>query len=339
MKKHVKAVLAALTALALTACSSAGSVSAKPGNGSEEVKEETAAEETEPETEAEEETEEAEETQPAEQRIDIESLAAIDNDDCKVTVTGISLEGDQLIFSTEFENRSADLEMYSTVANVLLNGVQADTINTTYAAEPVMPGKKDIFDWVFSAERLKEFGGSDITDISITLEATDSPSYYMSSTRYMETVHAYPKGEENAVQTRRQDSESDVVLIDNDIAKVVLFSIGEGEYDNPIGSVPAEMYCMDLYVENKTDMILTFSSGEDGILINGNAFEIIPHTASGFEFFEVFKGAITTNYLGWYTYELEDNDITDIEQIEFVLNAKGDSSYETLFSEKITVNP
>lgn len=255
----------------------------------------------------------------AEEKISLEEITVIDNEQCLVKITGIDPDGMWgYSLNAYFENRSADQTYMFAVDSAAVNGVQTDPF---FAAE-VAAGKKSNEVISFSDSTLSENGIDSFSDIELSFRVYDSEDWSADDV-VTETVHVYPYGEENATLFVREPQDSDTVIVDNDDCTVIVTGYMEDEIWG---------YTMNLYLVNKTDRNLMFSV--DNASVNG--FMSDPFWATS-----VIPGKVQFARMAWSNDELAANDITVVEELEmeFSISDADDWSADDLFHETITLNP
>lgn len=251
--------------------------------------------------------------------ISFTELVVVDNAECLIKITGI--EPDNMFGFTlkaQLENKSADKTYMFSVVNAAINGVECDP----FFASEVAAEKKSNERISFSNDQFK---GSDIgnyTDIEITFRVYDSNDWGANDVA-RETVHVYPYGEDKAEKFVREAQASDNVIIDNEYVTVVVTGYND---DNIWG------YTVNMFLINKTDTDVMFSIDEASV----NGYMADPFYAT-----TVSANKCKFSSVSWSNSTLEENDITDIEEIEFKFRIynKNDWSGNNYANETITLNP
>lgn len=261
------------------------------------------------------ETAEIEETED----INFEELTAVDNEECSIILTG--LEPDNLwgyTINAMLENKSADKTYMFSLENASIDGVQC----TDLFASEVAAGKKANEDISLSDKELKENGVTDFSDIELSFRVYDSDDWSADAVA-KETVHVYPYGEENAIVFEREAQPEDVVLVDNEDVSMILTGYEEDEIWG---------YTANLFLINKTDKNVMFSV--DDTSING-------HMVSTFFASTVYAGKCEFTSISWSDSELEENGITDVEEIEMKIRVYDEENWsdEDIVNEIVTLNP
>ena len=183
-------------------------------------------------------------------------------------------------------------------------------------------GKKKNDSISFSDDSLKDNGVGDITDLAMTFKVYNSDDW-SDDDAARETVHVYPLGEDKATEFKREDVDSDTILVDNDKVKVVV----TGYEDDSIWG-----YSVNLYLENKTDKELMYAV--DDVSVNG--FMADPFWAKS-----VGSGKVAFTSMTWSDSAFEENNITEVDEIEMKLKVydSDDWSEKDVYNEVVTLKP
>ena len=140
---------------------------------------------------------------------------------------------------------------------------------------------------------------------------------------YNGTVHVYPYGEEKATSYVRQAQPQDEILFDNDDVTVIVTGY---EWDDFWG------YMANVYIVNKTAQNLMFSAEDTSI----NGYMVDPFFAVS-----VPGGKCVFESITWSSDTLDENNITDVEEIEFTLSVTdwNDWTAEPIVNETFVLNP
>jgi hypothetical protein len=146
------------------------------------------------------------------------------------------------------------------------------------------------------------------------------------SKEYVEDSFAiYPTGlrAEEVIRPERRTTATEQVFVDND---EICFMILEQEDDDIWG------YTLKCYLENKTEQSLIFSW--DDVSVNG--YMIDPFWAGG-----VAPGMRSYREISFAASDFEENDISEVEEIEFTLRAYDSDDWfaDDVFKETMTYNP
>lgn len=226
--------------------------------------------------------------------VTFEEITVVDNEECVIKITGID-ESNMWGYTLKayLENKSADKVYMFAVDNASVNGVKSDPLFATEVAA----GKKANAEISFMDSNLEEVG--DFTDIEIAFRVYDSEDWTAESAA-AESVRIYPYGKDKASTYVREDLETDVVLVDNEHVKAVVTA-----------SDPDDMwgFTLNMYLENKTNNEVMFSIDDASV----NGFMADPLFATS-----VPAGKCAFSSATWSA--LEDEGITTVEEIEFVLS-------------------
>ncbi len=252
--------------------------------------------------------------------VSFEELIVVDNDECAVTITGI--DADNIwgyTLNALLENKSSEKTYMFSVETASVNGVECDPF---FASEDSAGKKSNEEISFYDTDTLEENGITEYTDIELTFRVYDSDDWTADDVANA-TVHVYPYGEESATTFERTTLDTDTVLVDNEYVTVIVTGY---EHDDIWG------YTVNLFMVNKTDSNVMFSV--DNASVNG--FMIDPFYAKS-----VAAGKCAFSSMSWYDDDLEENGITEVEEIEFELTAydyddwTGDHYVEEVF----TLNP
>ncbi len=245
-------------------------------------------------------------------------IVLVDNKDVTVIIT--DFEDDDIWGYTAnlFLINKTDKNLMFSVNDSSINGCMTDP----FWATSVNSGKCKFSSMSWSDTTLEENGITDYTDIEITLRVYDSDDLFADDI-VQETVHIYPYGEDKAVQFVRPSKESDIVLVDNKDVTVIITGF---ENDDIWG------YTANLFLINKTDKNLMFSVNDASI----NGYMADPFFATS-----VNSGKCKFSSMSWSDTTLEENGITDVQEIEFKLRVYIDDDWfaDDLVDEIITITP
>lgn len=308
--KRKSIILLLISVLTFSACGNVKTDAPAGPTSNTSSSETTQPEDTQPQT-----------TEPEESTVNavFEEIVVVDNDECTIKITGI--DSDNLwgyTLNAYMENKSSDKTYMFSVINGAVNGVQCDP----FFATEVAAGKKTNEEITFSDSTLQENGITDFTDIELSFRVYDSNDWSADSVAE-ETVHVYPYGEDNAVTFVREAQDSDNIIIDNEYVTVIV----TGYEDDDIWG-----YTVNLFLLNKSDKEVMFSVSEASV----NGYMVDPFYAES-----VTPGKCAFSSMSWSDSTLEENGITEIEEIEFLLRAYDSSDWmaEDFANEVITLNP
>lgn len=308
LKKVLAILLAVMIVLMCAAC----------GTAPEESASESKTEVVQAEQQKEEVAEENEVEATSKPEITFTEQLLVDDENCTVKITGI--EDDSIwgyTLKVLLENKT-DVELMFALDGVSVNGYMCDP----FWGSAVTAGMKANEEINFSVTSFEKSDITTPTDIQFTLRVSDYTDWMKEPLVEQEFV-VYPMGEE-AVQTyERADHPEDVVLLDNESCKMVVTGY---EIDDIWG------YSMNLYLENKSDHDLMFST--DGVAVNG--FMCDPFWG------EVVKAGKRSNTaITWSGTAFEENGITEVEEIVLPVRISdyNDWMKDPIVEETFTVNP
>ena len=251
--------------------------------------------------------------------ISFTEVVAVDNAECLIKITEIDPDNMWgFTLKAQLENKSTDKTYMFSVESAAINGVQCDPVFATEVAA----GKKSNEEISFADDEREEKGVGDYTDIELTFRVYDSNDWEADAVA-KETIHIYPYGEDKAVKFVREAQASDNILIDNEYVTVTV----TGYEDDEIWG-----YTVNLFLLNKTDNNVMFSVDEASV----NGIMADPFYATS-----VSAGKCAFSSMAWSDTTLEENSITEIEEIEFNFRAynEDDWSGNDFANETITLNP
>lgn len=246
-------------------------------------------------------------------------VVAVDNAECLIKITEIDPDNMWgFTLKAQLENKSDDKTYMFSVESASINGVQCDP----FFASEVTAGKKSNEEIIFMSDELEENGVGDYTDIELTFRVYDSNDWTADEVA-RETIHIYPYGEDKAVKFVRETQVSDNVIIDNEYVTVIV----TGYEDDEIWG-----YTVNLFLLNKTDKNVMFSV--DDASVNG-------YMADPFYATSVSADKCAFSSMSWSDTTLEENNITNIEEIEFKFRAYNEDDWtsDDFANENITLNP
>lgn len=260
-----------------------------------------------------------EDTTAAQEPLPFQEILVVDNDDCSIKITEI--EEDNLwgyTLKALLENKTTDKVLMFSVDSAAINGVMADPL---FASE-VAAGKKSNEEISFNDELLEKNGINKFTDVEINFRVYDSEDWTADPVAEV-TAHVYPYGEENAEIFARELQPTDTILADNEYVTVIF----TGCEDDDIWG-----YSANLYIVNKTETSIMVSVDEASI----NGFMIDPFYAD-----TVNAGKVAFSTISWFDTDLEENSITEVESIEFVLHVydNEDWSGDDFYNDIVTITP
>lgn len=243
-----------------------------------------------------------------------EEIIVVDNDECTIKITGIDPDDFWgYTLKVYLENKSADKTYMFTERGASVDGVET---NPVFATE-VAPGKKANKEISFSDDVLEEVGIK-FTDIEITFCVYDYNDW-LADPVALETINVYPYGIENAVNYVREVQDTDIVLVDNEYVTAIVTGF---DPDRILG------YTVNLYLVNKTDTHVMFTVDEESV----NGYMLNPFWSTS-----VLPGKCKFSSMSWSDSLLEENGITDIEEIEFIFKAYDKDRYTSSFIEQVFI--
>lgn len=320
MKKIITVSIAIMMLLSFTACSEKSVLSSDGEQKSTQSEIENSEEKTTEESEDEERTADVKADKKEDAgEISFTEITVVDNDECVIKITGIDPDNMWgFTLNAQCENKSADKTYMFCVDSAAINGVQCDPF---FAAE-IAAGKKSNDDISFSGDELEENNIGEYTDIELTFRVYDSNDWEADPVA-LETVHVYPYGEDKAVKFIRESQDSDTIIIDNEYVTAIVTGYEE---DDILG------YSVNLFLINKTDKNVMFSADE----VSVNGFMADPFYATC-----VSAGNCKFSSMSWSDTTFEENNITDVEEIELKLRVydEDDWSSDDFANETVTLNP
>ncbi len=320
MKRTITLLLAVLLVLTMVGCSGSSTTPTDKPVDATETQQGANTDSSDTDKPVENETAEPTQTEPVptEAPVVFEEVTVVDNDYCTVKVTGI--EEDNILGYTlkvYLENKSSDKTYMFSVTDGAVNGVEWDP----FFATEVAAGKKKNDEISFS-DRDKEAILSEFTDIELKFRVYDSNDWSADDVAN-ETVHIYPLGEDKATVYVRESQPTDTVIVDNDQISIIVTGY---DADGLWG------YTAKMYLVNKTDKELMFSS--DDVSVNG--FMCDPFWAVS-----VASGKVAFSDMSWSKSSLEENGITEVEEIEMVIRVYDSNNWsaDDIFNETVTLNP
>ena len=284
MKKLIAVLLAAVLLFSLAACSD------------KEEKEETPTD-TETVTEVTAPTEDITTTEKEEE--EFLAVTVIDNEYCKIEITGLSEDLFGTVLNVTAENKTTDKNLFFATEDCSINGVAVESI----FSENVTAGNKAVSSISFLADNLTENGITEYTDIEIAFRVYDGDDW-TGDDLVKESVRIYPYGEDKAESFTREAKSTDVPVFDNGEVSATLIGYGEDAiYD----------YYISFYLENKSeDKEYTF----DMTVLAINGVEITPAAA-----FIIPAGKMGLEKCYISASQLKESGITDFSSIFFTMSA------------------
>ena len=242
----------------------------------------------------------------------------IDNDACKVTVTGYDPDGDWG-FTVKLccENKTEDQTLWFHSDEVRVNGYSVDP----YWGCTVAPGKLANENLELDNSSLDEAGIASVDEIIVPLVIDDDDTWERVA---VETVALYPTGltAEDIVIPDRQTTEDEQVIVENDDIVFVILGVEEDGFWG---------YTLKAYLENKTDDEVYF--GWDDVSVND--IMVDPYWGTS-----VAPHARAYSEISFYDTDFEENGIETVDEIEFTLAAHRDNdNWDEILEEIFTYTP
>ncbi len=254
-----------------------------------------------------------------ETEVPFEEIVVVDDEEVMIKITGLNPDGfwgyEVKIF---LENKSTEKTYMFSVLDAFINGVKADP----FFASEVSPGKKENSSLTFDTTTLEKNNIEQFTDFEIIFRVYDSDDWSADDIAN-ETINIFPFGEDKAIKFEREPKESDNVIVDNEYVTVIV----TGYEDDPIWG-----YTANLYLVNKSEKEVMFSVSDAAI----NGFMVDPFFARS-----LFPGKSSFSGISWSDSTLEEQGITDIEEIEFLLRVYDYNDYSAadLVNQIVILNP
>lgn len=238
--------------------------------------------------------------------VTFEEITVVDNSECTIKITGVDPD-DMWGFAVKayLENKSSDKTYMFSIESASVDGVDDDP----FFASSVMPGKASNETISFIDSEVAEC--VQYSDIKLNFRVYDDNDWNADNVAY-ETIHIYPYGEDKATTYKRDNADSDIVCIENDKCKFVIMRAE----DDPIWG-----YTLKVYMENKTDEEIMFSL--DGCSVNGLMMD--PFWAK-----EIGGNCVGFSGISFLKTDFEENSITNVENVEFLLNVYDNKSYSPI---------
>ena len=242
----------------------------------------------------------------------------VDNDQCVIRIVEVNEKNGGAEFTAYCENKTENLTLMFAIEDAVVNGCAIDPL----WAESVAAGKKSNESFSFSKNQLKEYGLSSVDELRFKLRVYDADDW-LADKIVEDYFTLYPTGKstDTVVIYRREGTDSDEVIMDQDGLKFVVTGT---DADSIWG------YTVNGYFENETDKSVLFN-WED---VSVNGFMCDP-------FFATSLPPHSCKYTGisFSSSSFEENGIEEVEDIEFTLNVRDVSDIlNTLFNETITLS-
>lgn len=309
MKKLIALGLAVLMVLSMAACTSSDPGDSQTQGQASVAAGTTAAPETDAPTDAPETTAAA---------VDFQELVLVDNESCTFKITGFEPDGLFGYTMKVYLENKTDLELMFSLDQVSVNGFMCDP----FWAVNVTAGMKANEEISWFAEDFNTNGITTVTDIDMTVVAQDYNDW-MADPLVNESFVVYPLGADAVQPYTRQSVAGEIVLVDNEFCTMIVTGF---DPDNLFG------YTMNVYLENKTDKELTFSTSD--VAVNG--FMCDPFWATYVSAGKRCNAAIT-----WFEEDFTANGITTVESISLPVTVSDTNDWmaDYLVDETFEINP
>ena len=230
---------------------------------------------------------------PAQGEVTIEERVLVNEAGVKITAKSLEVEGAWgTTLKLLIENNSKkNLGIYTDRA--IVNGYMLDS----YSYGNVPSGKKVNEGFTFYTSDMDEYGIDTIADIELNFQIFDSDTY----DEYLTTDSIQIKTSAADTYKDSYKHNGDIIYNENGI-KIML---KDSRYDNSI-----QEQGLLFYVENNSDHDI-FVHAED-ISVNGYMMGVTP-------FKNILAGKRSVDWVHFYEYELRENDIDKIKEVELYL--------------------
>lgn len=241
----------------------------------------------------------------------------VDNEICTFIIKSIDPKGDWGFTLNVFCENKTDKKLSLSWDDVSVMGFMIDPFWGTEIAA----GKKSNESISFYLDELALAGIDSVDEITFTLRVSDSNDW-SSDPLLIEEYVIYPteKNIQDISYPVRKASNTEVILYDTDQFSVIVLSNETSNGD----------FLMHYYLENKTGHEIMFSM--DDVSING-------YMADPFWGASVAAGKKLYTTVCFYESLLSDNDISTVEEIEFILRVLNANSWDTHAAELFTYIP
>lgn len=235
-----------------------------------------------------------------------EEIVIVDDENCCFKITGV--ETDSIwgyTWKVYAENKTEKTLMFS-FDDVAVNGYMCDP----FWATEVTAGMKANSEISWFSDDFDSNGISEVENVEFTLRVSDSEDWLADP--YLETVYtvvtdaagmsddSLEDSTDEAEEADHMDEEAEVIVDNEDC----FFSITAMREDELWG------YTWDVYLENRTDKTMMFSLND--VCVNG--FVCDPFWGT-----EITPGMKANESISWIGDSFEENGITDVTEVEFVL--------------------
>ena len=210
-----------------------------------------------------------------------EDIVIGDTDTVTVTITGLHLNDERGCVVDIIVKNKWGKAVKLFVPKISINGVLlASSLYNGSSEDTVSDGKLEAFktacyEIIINKDVLEKYNITKFTDIELTAQVSDY-ALLTSGYRYLlepTVTHIYPYGEDNVEKFVYNAVDSDVVLLDNEFAKMIVTGINYDEEGNAF---------IDVFVFNKKDSEYTIATTDDivnGCEMNTYFTETLPNNA------------------------------------------------------------
>lgn len=252
-----------------------------------------------------------------EKKLSFKETLVADKDAYSIKVTGIvpdAKEGYEI--KLELVNKESEKALNFYIESVFVNSVQAEV----FFGEDVSAGKTSKTSFFIEREVFEKNGIKEFTDIELYISVNDA-EYWSDEPIALEKANIFPYGEQYKESYHRESSPSDIVIIDNEFAKMTVIGWERGMYGD---------YNVSFYLENKTaEKELRFVV--EGCAVNGVQIGYI----NGYD---VSAGRTTFAEFGIVDETLNENGITEFTDIKFDIGVIESDSWEADYIARESVN-
>lgn len=236
----------------------------------------------------------------------INNQVLVNNNDCIITITEAyndSIWGFTLKVLSE--NKTSNKKLMFSLETAVVNGYEVDPL----WVESVEAGKKSNSEITFSSSILKDCGITSLDKIELYIRVYDYDDWFADEF-VDDKFTVYPTGlsEQDIKSPDRPSREKEYVVVNDENCTFIILET----YDDSIWG-----YSLKCYLENKTNET-EFMFSFDDVSVNG--FMIDPFWAKS-----LMPGSKTVSSISFSNSDFEDNGITDVSEIEFLLRVYDDN--------------
>jgi len=242
-----------------------------------------------------------------------EEITVIDNDYMTMKFTGLNPNGTWgYTLKANIENKS-DVNLLIGMNNTSVDGVMCDP----FWATSVAAGKKMNCDISWSKSQLESSGLSGINNLQFVLHVSNDDTW---DNLFEEKCSLTIDAGCAAPKEVSYSGFNEIDVVDNDSLKFRVIGIDE---NGVMG------YTLHVLIENGTNDYVTV--GWDNVSVNGYMCD--PFWATS-----VSPNCKSYTDISWAKTQLEENGISDIENVEFDLRMSSDATWTTLFEGNYTID-